>query len=474
MVSMFFNQYTRGLFLTVFILCTWPTWSQELELIEVNYCVDPDWGPYESIANQQHIGISKQYINILSSLSPLRFNLVITENWDQSLTFVKSGKCQLLPLLNKSSKREKFLTFSDVYFRAPNALYSHFNQPMVGSLSGISGQSVAVVKDYRMHHYLKAKFPQMNIVEVATEQEGLILVESEKVDYFVGSFYSANIIIQALSLSQLRIVGIAELEDNLRFGVNKESEHLLPIINQAIAQLSEDDHNHVYSYLKALNLVKETDYSIAIKSGIIFTVITIILLVGYWRSVKYTRELANKNIALEKLHKQLDQKNQQLANLAIRDSLTMLYNRAHLAEMINQQIKLKSRYNTKSCLIMIDIDDFKKINDNFGHKLGDDILKSFSFILTECARDTDIAARWGGEEFVLLCPETEMDEATLLAKRFQKALHELKSDAFPNVTCSIGIAELNNKDSADEWFISADNAMYQAKRQGKNSIFTVF
>lgn len=445
-------------------------WSEET--ISVSYCVDPHWAPYESIENNQHLGISKQYLQLFEKLTPLRFNFVATKDWNQTLEFVKTGKCQILPLLNRSEEREQYLTFSNTYFRAPNALYGHYDQLMVGNLSSITTQKIAVVNGYRLHQYLLKTFPKMNIITVNTEREGLLKVANQEIDYFVGSFYSANRLIEELSLAQLRIVGIAELEDNLRVGVNKNSEFLIPYFNNAIAKMTEQDHNRIFSALK-VNLVKQADYSIIITAISIFSIITVILSIAYLNSVKHAKQLQEKNLALKHLHEQLDQKNQQLAEQAIRDPLTQLYNRSHLAELIDQQIKLKGRYNTKACLLMIDIDDFKLINDSLGHKVGDDILKKFAVLLNECARDSDVVARWGGEEFVLLCPETQTDDATLLAKRFQQALAKLKTDSLPSITCSIGIAELNTKDTADEWFISADNAMYHAKNKGKNTIHTV-
>jgi diguanylate cyclase (GGDEF)-like protein len=449
------------------------SWTQNAEKISINYCVDPTWAPYESIENNQHIGISKQYLDIFQKKSSLSFNLIISTDWNQALEFTKEGKCQLLPMLNQSSERDEYLVFSDVYFRAPNALYGHYDQAMVGNLSSITTQSVAVVFYYRMYHYLKKTFPMMNIIAVKNENEGLKKVENQEIDYFVGSYYASNKIIQDLSLSKLRIVGIAELEDNLRIGINKQSEYLLPYLNKAIAELTEQDHQKVFSYFKAMSFIKTTDHTVTIALAIFFSGVIFVLLIGYSRSIRYSKTLASKNKLLKELHAKLDEKNTKLSELAIKDPLTQLYNRVHLAEMINQQIKLKNRYNTRSCLVMIDIDDFKKINDKLGHKIGDDILRKLSSVLTKCARNSDIVARWGGEEFVLLCPETEIDEAIQLAKRFQVALGTIKNDSFPHVTCSIGIAELHSKDSADDWFISADNAMYQAKNQGKNSISTL-
>jgi ABC-type amino acid transport substrate-binding protein len=349
---MFLSRCCSQLFFIFTLLFIQSAWSQSSDPLIINYCVDPIWAPYESTKNAQHIGISKQYIDIIQQKSPLTFNLIPVKNWQQALAFVKKGECQLLPMLNKSPQRDKFLTFTDIYFRAPNALYGHYNQKMLGNLSAISTQTVAVVAGYRMHGYLKSTFPKMNIIAVKNEQEGLTRVEKKEIDYFVGSFYSANKIIQDALLTNLRIAGIAEIEDNLRIGVNKQSEYLLPYLNKAIAELTDQDHQNVFSYFKVLNTVKHTDYSFARRIAIFCGMIIIVLLAGYWRSIHYSNKLKIKNLALKKLHTQLDEKNKQLAELAIRDPLTNLYNRSHLSEVISQQINLKNRYNKSACLLI--------------------------------------------------------------------------------------------------------------------------
>ncbi|OKY24747.1 hypothetical protein BI291_06015 [Thalassotalea sp. PP2-459] len=439
----------------------------------IRYCIDPDWAPYESLINGQHIGLSRQYLTLIEKNSELTFTLIPTESWQQTLDYIQANKCDLIPMLNSTTNRKNFLDFTKVLFRAPNALYGHYNQPLVGHLANINQQSVAVVTGYRLHRYLLEHHPKINIVEVENEAQGLTKVQNKEIDFYLGSFHGANKYIKDNALHNLRIVGISELEDKLRIGVGKSLSHIIPTLNQAISQITIAEHAQVFSYLKDINTTQVKDYSMAIKSASAFIAVIICLLFGYWRSVNNASILEAKNKALELAHQQLDEKNKQLADLAIRDSLTRLYNRGHLSECIQQQIKLKERYNKNACLIILDIDDFKNINDQFGHKVGDDVLQHFAKQLTECARSVDIVSRWGGEEFVILCPETNIDEANVIAKRFQQCLVETSSDALPCVTCSIGIAPLRESKSADQWFIAADNAMYQAKELGKDTVFIV-
>lgn len=439
----------------------------------VRYCIDPDWAPYESLINEQHVGLSQQYLTLIQQYTDLTFTLVPTASWQQTLEYVQSNKCDLIPMLNSTTNRQSFLDFTNVLFRAPNALYGHYNQPLVGHLANIDQQSVAVVTGYRLHRYLLDNYPEINIVEVENEAQGLKKVQNKEIDFYLGSFHGANKYIKDNALHHLRIVGISELEDKLRIGVSKSFSHIIPMLNQAITQITVAEHARVFSYLKEINTTQVQDYSVAIKSATAFTAVIVCLLFGYWRSVNNASMLEAKNKALKLAHQQLDEKNKQLAELATRDSLTQLYNRGHLSECIHQQIKLKERYDKSACLLILDIDDFKQINDHFGHKVGDDVLRHFATLLQECARSVDIVARWGGEEFVMLCPETNIDEAKIVAKRFQQRLIDTSSDALPCVTCSIGIAPLQESKSADQWFIAADNAMYQAKNMGKDTVFII-
>ncbi|WP_448568383.1 diguanylate cyclase [Thalassotalea ganghwensis] len=436
----------------------------------VTYCVDPDWAPYESIVDGQHQGISKLFLALIEQKSPLTFQLVPTQNWQQTLDYAKQGLCDILPMLNSSEERQKFLSFSNDYFRAPNVLYGHYDQPIIGNLSGLSSQTIAVVSGYRLHQHLLDNFAGANIVAVSNGLEGLKLANNKKVDYFVGSFHSSNRLIEQHNLSDIRITGIATLEDQLRIGVGKGKEHLLPIINQAIEKITPEERVEIFNFLKSIKIVERANYKAAMQVALVFLIITALLTFRYVKLSIYGKLLSQKNKVLEQLHSELDSKNKQLTELAMRDPLTKLFNRAHLSTIIDQQLKLVSRYDKDACMLMIDVDDFKKINDRFGHEHGDQVLIEIANTLSAIARDTDTVARWGGEEFVVICPESTIEQANNLAKRFQNALKVAATEKVNNITCSIGIAKLDNDSSASDWFKRADQAMYQAKSTGKNSI----
>ncbi len=159
-----------------------------------------------------------------------------------------------------------------------------------------------------------------------------------------------------------------------------------------------------------------------------------------------------------------------LLELAEKDPLTMIYNRRKLFELLRMEIEKARRYARPLSLIMIDIDHFKKINDNYGHTIGDIVLKTTTDIIQGGIRKVDIFARYGGEEFIILSPETDINGAVALAEKIRSLI---EGHPFPTagiVTISTGVVELTDKDSGDCFIEKADCALYMAKKNGRNRV----
>lgn len=162
------------------------------------------------------------------------------------------------------------------------------------------------------------------------------------------------------------------------------------------------------------------------------------------------------------------------------DALTGFYNRRHLEERIKQETSKAKRQKTSLCVIMTDIDFFKRVNDTYGHAAGDLVLQTVSKTIRSQLREYDIAGRYGGEEFALLLPFTRMEEAVMVAERLRKAVENKKVDLSKinpektldpiNITISSGIYEFKPQDSAEDLLKKADKALYEAKESGRNKI----
>jgi diguanylate cyclase (GGDEF)-like protein len=164
----------------------------------------------------------------------------------------------------------------------------------------------------------------------------------------------------------------------------------------------------------------------------------------------------------------------QLKELSITDSLTGIFNRRYFEERFIEELHRSERHNLSFSLAMMDIDDFKSFNDTEGHLAGDEVLKSVANITKECLRISDVLARFGGEEFVVIMPQTERNEASAVAERIRQSIKEQSIrgwNGFPGkrITASIGVATFPS-DGTDrkELIRNADKALYRAKMEGKD------
>ncbi|HCS46793.1 MAG: hypothetical protein A2V45_03140 [Candidatus Aminicenantes bacterium RBG_19FT_COMBO_58_17] len=162
--------------------------------------------------------------------------------------------------------------------------------------------------------------------------------------------------------------------------------------------------------------------------------------------------------------------------LIIREGLTGLFNKSYIRQRLDEEFYRSKRYDHDLSLMMIDLDNFKALNDRFGHAAGDHLLEYFSQVITDTIRPSDIAARYGGEEFLVILPETPKDEAQAVAERLLKriSLYPFRVDSRKEevpFTISIGLTTYpEHGESAEELVVLADMALYQAKKDGKNKV----
>lgn len=162
---------------------------------------------------------------------------------------------------------------------------------------------------------------------------------------------------------------------------------------------------------------------------------------------------------------------QKVLRLAHYDPLTGLLNRRKFLTQLDMWIELAKRYNRHFSLSIIDIDHFKKINDTHGHNKGDLILKEFSNFLSKRTRKSDFVCRWGGEEFMILMPETTLKEAVIPIQAVREGISRLTT--LPEmITISAGIAQYKNAEKAQTLIHRADQALYRAKKAGRNQVIT--
>ena len=180
---------------------------------------------------------------------------------------------------------------------------------------------------------------------------------------------------------------------------------------------------------------------------------------GQWSAVGIARD-ATERVKTEGRLKQL----------ATTDTLTGICNRRHFDEVLEHEINRAARHSSPLSLILFDVDHFKRVNDTFGHQTGDQVLAQLAGAVGGSIRTTDLFARWGGEEFIVLMPGSDINAAHLLAEKLRMVLEKQPFPDVGRVTCSFGVADYTPRDNADGLMKKADRCLYQAKASGRNRV----
>ncbi|MES9956869.1 MAG: diguanylate cyclase [Sedimenticola sp.] len=155
---------------------------------------------------------------------------------------------------------------------------------------------------------------------------------------------------------------------------------------------------------------------------------------------------------------------------AYTDTLTGTCNRARLGGVLNAEIQRAQRHLLPLSIILCDIDHFKRVNDTHGHQAGDDVLQGFSRLIQENIRAEDVVARWGGEEFMIVCPQTDLEQSRRLSEKLCRVLAEHVFPGIGHITCSFGVAQCQPEDDTRTLTGRADKALYEAKSRGRNRV----
>ena len=316
----------------------------------------------------------------------------------------------------------------------------------------------------------------------------------------VGAGKGGNALLQILSdIPEVTIIGICDINPEAE-GLSLAQEQSIPIYDN-VKDLTANQEmdwllNAAYDSLSEHHILAQQFHNISIIDGTIAKLI--------WRMIiEFNTLFMNKKEQLSLNKQQLlmfkdivwniikevvisaQAVSDELMDIAFHDALTGVYSRRVLMEFIHREVRHSLRNHHPLSLAMIDLDDFKKVNDTFGHSTGDDILKQVSLMLQRTARSSDIIARYGGEEFTVVIKNTDVVDAYVWGERIRKIIEdELYTPDGNPITISIGISSLSliknldydNKNNysceeiVEKLFTQADTALYDAKKSGKNRV----
>lgn len=427
---------------------------------ELNICVDPDWMPLESVQNGEHIGISAELVALIAERLNVRFNRVPSASWDASLRLGRDGGCDLFPLIMQTEGRKTFLSFTQPLVESPLVMITQVNEPYLPDLKHLKKKRIGIVKAYAFGPALEAQYPDLEFVAVDNIRQGLSWVRDGHLYGYIDSLITSGYWIQNHYLGQLKVSNEIDRFWQLSMGVRKELEPLVPILNQAISGIPDSQRQDIIGRWISIRYEQRHDWLITLLGVLITALISGGVILWYIRL----------NTRLEKEVTRRKEAEQKALNLAHTDQLTGIMNRHGAEPVIDQEIARCHRYGTPVVMMILDVDHFKRINDTEGHKVGDDALRWLSRTLEGAMRSQDLLVRWGGEEFLILLPQTPLSDAEELAERYRFLIEAGSAKAVTAFTISIGVAELHAGETFSHWYQRSDLALYQAKNSGRNRV----
>jgi diguanylate cyclase (GGDEF)-like protein/PAS domain S-box-containing protein len=577
-------------------------WLETHPVIKVG--VDKDYAPYEWLENDEYKGITVDYMKRIEKIVGIKFQIVKNKSWDEIITMAKNGEIDMITSIVQTPERSKYLDFTEFYRKSPVIIIDRGNNGFIGGLKYLNNKKVSVEKNYFMEEILRKNYPNIKLQVVDSTKQALELVNSSKVDAYVGDVGLSDYIIKKYYFLNLQFSGQTEYLSAQGFAVTKNNTELLSILNKAAKSLPEDEMQSMFNYW--LNV----DRGIDMKTVAIYliAVVVILLIIIYWvyrlkseiaqrkiienklkeseshyrqltedvndviwkvntdfiityispaderfrgykasevigsnifelftdESVLILKEklqerfdLLQKGIKLPALIIELQHKckdgsiiwgeilskqeldvngniigyhgitreitkrkelQEKIEQLAYCDTLTKLPNRRSLDDKMSF-IMSKSERSQKYCaLVFIDLDNFKPLNDTYGHNVGDLLLIEVANRLKNSIRKLDAVARIGGDEFVIVLDEFDENKdiskenifnvvekiRIYLAQPYEFCIINEENKHINiehNCTASIGICIFKGEqESSINIFKCADSAMYEAKESGRNTI----
>jgi diguanylate cyclase (GGDEF)-like protein/hemerythrin-like metal-binding protein len=452
----------------------------------VTFCVDPDWYPYEHIdAQGLHKGIASDLISLISQRTGVPIELITTKDWNESIQYSKDKKCDFLSFLNETPERSKWLSFTEPYYTDPNVMITREEHDFISDVSRLIDHTVVLPEGTSVEERIRSDYPNLKIILVKTEAEAIEYVSERKADLTIRSLTMGAYVIKSQGLFNLKIAGqIPEYTNQFRIGVNKDKPMLRDILNKGIATITPEDVEQIVNKYIVVKIEEAFDYELLfIAIGVLLSVL---LLAGLWNLQlrKYNTQLAARQEELtfiseqlvlsEERYKQLvyelEVKNTMLSERVGHDKLTGIKNRYYFDQRITEEVEQSDRYDISLSLLIFDLDLFKHVNDQFGHDMGDQVLIKLSECVKKIVRKSDVFARWGGEEFIVLMTQTDKKGAEILAEKIRQAVESIEHDKVGKVTISIGLATRNKEETIESWFRRADQALYRAKNEGRNRV----
>lgn len=430
--------------------------------------------PFEFIRNGKATGLAVDYIRLISRQVGFQAVFIADDRpLKEAFNEIEHGRKDFDTLIYtvKSPEREARFSFGDAFLSFPVMVIVNKDSPPVFKMTDLNGKIVSLETGYLTNQWLGQDYPQLQIANVPTTEQALLLVNNGVTDAYIGNLAIANYMIASGQMDKLK-VAIPTKYKNIDFSfiAPKEWSVLTRILNKGFRSITAKQHSALQLKWFTVQTVEQTNYGPAVSISV--AAIIIILLFYWWnRKLTYQKQRADKALSeLLRAKAALETKNGELEKISTTDCLTHLYNRGKIQSALVAELERVRRYKGHLAIIMADIDHFKSINDTYGHQVGDVVLINIARLFRSRIRRTDSVGRWGGEEFLILCPNTDIDGAISVAEELRAGVEQTKLGVAGYRSISLGVTEYYSGDSTATIIQRADLALYQAKDEGRNRV----
>ncbi|GGC09648.1 hypothetical protein GCM10011352_40130 [Marinobacterium zhoushanense] len=413
----------------------------------VRLCSIGDWEPLQWRRDDQPMGLVVDYVEQLFAHLGLEHQYVASDSWSASRSMLGEGRCDLvagiMPVVPSGDPLRYSRPFLTIPIVAAVKEGTDISQPRRLS------QPIGVLRQHDLDRLLLRRYPELKVFRVDSVAEGLRMVLRGELAAFVDTRLVLEREIGRSALSGLSLDASLSDSFDLEFAAQSGKAQLIRLMDLALADLGQDERDQIRARWAPATV--KTGVDEAVVRNVLIAIAVLAILAGYRFYL-------------------ISATNRRLARMAREDGLTGISNRRHLGDQIDAAVELAERSGIPLTLIFFDIDDFKRVNDRFGHAAGDEILKEVVATVRDHIRRIDSFGRWGGEEFLVLLQDTDIDGGQRLAEKLRRAITDEVSIGREGITCSFGVSQLQSGENPEQLISRADSALYLAKNRGKNRV----
>jgi polar amino acid transport system substrate-binding protein len=425
--------------------------SKYLENNNFTLYVEDNKIPFSFKITNQLKGIEIDFWNLISKKLSKPLNIEETINNQIFSIFSNTIKAKFIYSFEKKNTSGYLLT--DSVAQVPIALITKNDKNFITNLSTLKNIQIGVINNLEIISTLQKEYPKINFIGIDSIDIALMKLEKNEIFALIDNMYTISHKINKNNLNNIKINTLLDHKLNIYLQSEEKNRLFINILNSAINRFTQDDKNNILNNYQFIFYPKTIDIYFIAKIIIPFILLLIIFM--YF------------NFKLKKEIKKRKEIEKQLSELANKDGLTNIYNRRRIEELCEIEIIRNKRYKSDLSIIFFDINDFKDINDNIGHHLGDEVLIKISDIINKNIRNIDFIGRWGGDEFLIILPQTTLSQTKNIVCNLENLLKEIEFSDSITVTCSFGIANYEKGDTLDSLLKKADESMYEQKANHK-------